>query len=232
MKKVIIFILLSLLSAVILFGVLPINYAGGTSNKWFALEFELVKLLLQLVVAGIIGKILVDTYNAGREKEKAANQFRKDLLHELVKAYYKAKRVRRILRGNTISEKGTKKINHKVYDEQMRDIIDSQLALEYWLLQLDSFPQNFKNNIDPLKDEADNLQLYLSELISEYEKLGGAGEFISVADLTKLEDFFDKNEFIPRFANSFHSSVKLIGKEILEFKKSTTQEIKKIKQPL
>lgn len=218
MKNVTIFISLSLLSAIILFGVLPTNYAGDASNKWFALEFELVKLLLQLVIAGIIGKILLDTYNAGREKERAENQFRKDLLHELVKAYYKAKRVRRILRGNIISDNGAEKIDHKVYEEQMRDIIDAQLALEYWIFQLDSFRQNFKNNIEPLKDEAEKLQKYLSELISEYEKLGGAGEFISVANLTKLEDFFDKHEFIPRFANSFHSTVELMGKEILEFK--------------
>ena len=225
MKNVTIFILLSLLLAVILFMLLPDNYPGDNSNKWFALEFELVKVLLQLVIAGIIGKILVDTYTAGREKEKAANQFRKDLFRELVQAYYKAKRVRRILRGNTIRDNGVEKINHKVYDEQMRDIIDAQLALEYCLLQLDSFPQNFKNNIDPLKDEADKLQGYLNKLISEYEKLGGAGEFISVADLNELEGFFDKQKFIPRFANSFHSSVDLIGKEILEFKKQN--EIKK-----
>ena len=74
MKNVTIFILLSLLLAVILFMLLPYNYPADNSNKWFALEFELVKVLLQLVIAGIIGKILVETYTASREKEKAANQ--------------------------------------------------------------------------------------------------------------------------------------------------------------
>ncbi len=227
MKNVIIFILLSILSAGILFGVLPTNYAGGVSNKWFALEFELVKLLLQLVVAGVIGKILVDTYNAGREKEKAANQFRKDLLQELVKAYYKAKRVRRILRGNTITEKGTKKINHKVYEEQMRDIIDAQLALEYHKFQLKSFPKSFKNTICPLIIEADKLEKYLGDLITEYEELGEAGEFIHVTNLTKLKDFFDKDEFKLGFAKHFHSSVKLIGLEILGFKQELNEILKK-----
>ena len=99
-------------------------------------------------------------------------------------------------------------------------IFDAQLALQYWRLHGSLFPQNFKNDISPLKNEANNLQEYLSGLISEYEKSGNAGELITLPDLNKLEDLFDKEGFIMGFSHSFHAGVKLIGKEILDYEKS------------
>ena len=187
------------------------------------LRFEFVKFLIQLLIIVILGGILIQEYNRSRERIKNLNEFRKTLLTNLIQAYFKVKKARRILAANTISANSNKEeIPCSVYEAQIIEIIDAQLEFENHYYQLNTFRYTFSSeSIKKLIPKAERMEKYLNELIKEYRELkvpfSSSSPAIDTSKLPKLKDFFiNSNNFGAKFSNYFHESFELIQSEILK----------------
>jgi hypothetical protein len=195
--------------------------------------FEIVKVLTQflfVVVIGVLISLFVQNYNRQRdqevkendrqrEKEILINDLRKTVLIDLITAYSDTKKARRILMGNRLSDQ---RIPYKIYDEQMRNIIETQLALELLTHQIKTFKAYFGENVDKLIiDKVTMMEKFLGDIIDDYkDALKGQSqipETIVLNSLQKLNSSMGKEklDFGNQFVEPYRVAVKEIRQQVL-----------------
>ena|SRR5215213_3674438 len=185
--------------------------------------FEFIKLLAQFLFVGVIGviiSVLVQNYYRERERNILINGFRKDILNDLIRTYSDIKKARRIIRASRLDND---KLVYKNYDEQLRAVIDAQLALEIIYSKVEMFPVYFgKNEKTAIRDNITKMEKYLSNLIKEYEKsllaLGNEPDVLPLASLPVLNGVLQRtkdNESIrQQFFDPYSAAVKEIRSQI------------------
>ncbi len=153
------FILLIVFILLIIVPIANILVFRNSPDDQSRLIFEYVKF----IIIGLLGGLLIQEYNRRRDKDKALNEFRKNILNNLTRAYFKIKRARRILDGNIT--KNTKEISYLAYETQIKDIIDAQLEFEYLHGQLATYLFNWDELTDELtkEDNEEKLKEFLTE---------------------------------------------------------------------
>jgi len=150
------------------------------------------------------------------------NDLRKAVLKDLIRAYSDTKKARRILLGNRLAG-GV--IPFKVYDQELRNVIDTQLALEILNHQITTSQKYFGAKAGKtIIADVEAMEKYLGEIIDEYkDSLKGYDETPETVELTKLPKLASsmgrENEsanFRGRFADCYRSAVAEIRKQILD----------------
>jgi len=196
--------------------------ASGRAVKE-SVEFEVVKVLVQFLLVGVLGvliSLLVQNYNRQRDKEVLVNELRKTVLTDLITAYSDTKRARRILMGNRLSGE---RLTYKIYDEQIRNIITTQLALELITHQLKTHEAYFGRNAKSIIDNVTRMEKYLGEVIDEYKDvLKGEAQVpttLAIASLPRLSSSMGRekeaNNFGKGFVKPYRSTVAEIRKQVL-----------------
>ena len=186
----------------------------------YALRLEFVKLLIQLLLIGVLGSILVQEFSRGRQRIMKKNEFRKTLFENMTRAYFKAKKVRRIWKAGYNKEEPDKfGISYSLIENQMKDLIDAQLELEFINRQVNVFSNVFKNRDVRiiLCDETKHLESYLNDIIDKYEKLSPSNGTINISVTKEFNEFIiDTEKFKKNFSVHLRNSLDELQKEILD----------------
>jgi len=187
------------------------------------LGFEIVKLLVQFFLVGILGvviSLLVQKYNRQRDKELLINDLRKTVLNSLIRAYSDTKKARRIFMANRLEED---KVFYKIYDEQLKFLIEIQLSLEILVHQIKIsqvyFGQNAENNVI---QKITTMEKYLAKIIDEYKdslkNSTAIPEYISLNDYPTISLWVGKeneeNNFLKDFVTFYREAVEEIRRQI------------------
>lgn len=202
------------------------------------LGLEIAKSFLQMIVVLVFGTILSllsAEFNRARaererrrdtEHRKAENrdEFRKELLDRLNRAYINTKRARRLLRARAFSPPyygtldPTASVLAEPYDEQMSAINDIQLDLELLAKDVESNPGAFSDSERVLKGVA-GMEKILNGLVTEYEQQRGyfTGSPVTreVSKLKMLADLVSPRDQ-SHFGNGFAAHFKEVSHSIRE----------------
>jgi hypothetical protein len=187
----------------------------------YKLKIEFVKILVQFFLVSIIGGIFIHEFNRVREKTKNKNEFRKLLLTNMARSYFKVKKVRRILEAIRLKENKSHQnvMPYPTFEMQMKDLIDVQLEFEFLHQQIQIFSTAFENEKrwDELSNDTKDIEQYLNNIIDEYQKSSPTNNLIDTSKMTQLKEFIDNTGiFREKFSELFYRSVDLFQKEILD----------------
>lgn len=179
---------------------------------------EIAKLTSQVTLVAVVGGIIVQEYNRGRQRTAAINEFRKTVLRNLIHSYVGVKKSRRLLRsrcrisGAPAGCEGQLQLSKLAYDEQMGSISETQLELEILVHELLTFSHAFSHQ-NEIRKFLRKMESYLGTLITEYESSQREitdVDFIALDPLTRLSDFIHGRKdgfFRKNFTKSFHSAL-------------------------
>ena len=214
LNGVMISIVVLLILGILIYIFFPTDY-----QDQYALRLEFVKLLIQLLLIGVLGSVLIQEFNRSRQKIMKKNEFRKALFDNMTRAYFKAKKVRRILKAGYIKEEPDKfGISYATIENQMKDLIDAQLELEFINRQVKVFSHVFKNrNVwVSLCNETKHLESYLNDIIERYEKLNPSIGTINISATKEFNEFIDKDKFKKNFSEHLSNCLEELQQEILD----------------
>lgn len=148
------------------------------------------------------------------------NDLRKMVLTDLITSYSDTKRARRILMGNRLSKE---RLTYNIYDEQIRNIIATQLAFELITHQITTHKAYFSKNAQAIINNVTSMEKYLGEIIDEYKDVLKGEEQIpttlAIASLPKLSASMGKeneaNNFRKEFVEPYRAAVAEIRKQVL-----------------
>lgn len=188
------------------------------------LGFEIVKLLVQFLLVGILGvliSLLVQNYNRHRDREVTINDLRKAVLARLIRAYSDTKQARRIIMAHRLND-GTR-LTYEVYDEQMKSISQTQLALEILNHEIQTLRVYFGDRSGRIIENIGKMEKFLGDIIDEYkdslQSVDSDPEHIPLASLPTLGSSMGKtneNNFRTRFVEPYREAVATIRNQILE----------------
>jgi hypothetical protein len=177
---------------------------------------DVFKLTYQFFLIGVIGgaiSLFYESVQRQRDVREAERGLQRKLLEEVIQAYNKVKRVRRLLRAKA-RDKPT------LYDEQMLVLLDTQLDFEAFELQAQSNPQLFPAN-SRVEADLDSIEKYLNKIVDEYTScpsLAG-GPSPALAQLPRLQEFIakrkDGTDFDTCLKKAFHRVVATLQKLII-----------------
>jgi hypothetical protein len=166
-----------------------------------------------------------------RETEKAQrqNEYRRDLLTRLTRAYNDTKKVRRLLRANLVTdrESNAKEIACTVYEEHLQELMDPQLEFEFLeeeLRFLKDQPEfvDVSTRIEAIEQRVRQMRPYLKEVIDEYEDENSAYKEaksqviangacrVRLDNLPMLKDFIYPGPVRYEFRVAFYSAIREI----------------------
>jgi hypothetical protein len=218
-KKTLILVF-STVGAAAIGGIILLIVSGkGTSG----IGLEIAKALTQFLLVGVLGvliSLLVQNFNRQRDKEVLVNELRKTVLTDLITAYSDTKKARRILMGNRLSDE---RLTYAIYDEQIKNIIATQLAFELITHQITTHKDYFGVNSEAIIRNVTAMEKYLGAIIDEYkDSLKGEARIpatLAIASLPKLSSSMGKeqeaNNFLKEFVEPYRSTVAEIRKQVL-----------------
>lgn len=215
---------ITIIAGICLIGVVIITNNDTASSTQIGME--VMKLLLQLmviVIGGGVVKWLIDDSIREREKRAAQREALQRILSELVKAYNKAKAVRRMLRGNArdIDKNKIEIIRREPYNSLMGQLNDAQLEFEYYKEYIESDPVLFppsNRRTKILYCYLSRIEKYLNKCVEEFEtanleQFKGKDQAL-LKNFNKLQEFIaEKKNDLPfnvEFKTSFHKVQKHI----------------------
>jgi hypothetical protein len=192
---------------------------------------------LQILVfpaAVAVGAFVFDQVARERERARdeanAENEYRKEFLVRMMRAYNDTKKVRRVLKAHRVpkSESNEEEIPCTEYEEQLEKLMDAQLEFEVYKPDKEKQPivllAAFENDGEAISNSLRKLEQYLSYVIDEYDggdyqhhkqKLGiDDSPRIPLKNLPKLKAFVDTDLFNREFSSVFRSMAEKIQEEI------------------
>ncbi len=160
-----------LLSFILAILVLIFSYLFFSESQKDDLKVEAVKFML----IGIVGGLTLQWYNGIRDRNIALNEFRKSFLINLTREYNKIKKSQRVLKRSIKNEENP----NPVYENEIIEIINAQLELEFLHRQLTTLLFSCKDIPTPGKDN--KLKKYL-------RKLGIDRDWVDNANIEKIDE--------------------------------------------
>lgn len=153
------------------------------------------------------------------------------LYKDLVDAYNSTKRLRRVLRATAIrfmeESQGVKikGVLRHPYDEQMEQLIDTQLHLEFYARYVES-NLHVLDDIQSITPYLKTASKYLSNIVSEYEEswsvFSGEPSICPISKLPGLEDFLlpykEARNYYEKFRKPYEKMLGELEKVSLEMK--------------
>lgn len=168
--------------------------------------------LLLIVLGGGVSLIYKEYLRERKIEEERRTRLR-DMHSDLLSAYNKTKKVRRLFRARAIFFKDspkTKYILAKEYDAQFQDLIDAQLIFETYAKRAKSKELWFKDG-EKLKEPLDRIEGYLNEIIKEYgiqrKNFEGDPPCKKLSDLDKFKEFIGPTKNAPNFVNDLKNAM-------------------------
>lgn len=162
--------LVSLVVAVML----ALAFISYGSEKWLTLGFKILELSIQMVLVTALGGVLVQAYIKWHSRESSLNEFRKATAEAVIHEYSAIKKVRRLIRASCVQGPAGSELDPwtaiplSSYDMHMASINDAQLALELLKRRLKLLGNAF-NSAHGLSQRAERMEMYLGNIIREYE---------------------------------------------------------------
>ena len=187
----------------------------------YDLESEFIGHLIELMLIVIAGGIIIERYNQRRDLEKKRNEIKKELYQNLVRSYFRVKKIRRNLEaGVSAKNKPVKRtMNYSEFKTQMQELIDVQLDYEFYVEHLELLSQNniFSNNevACHLKNYAGNIEGYLNKLCDAYQKSDPEENEVSISKKKELNDFIFETKVFKEKFKDHHRCVEILLREIL-----------------
>lgn len=167
-----------------------------------------------------------------RNRAKARNEDRKDVLARVTSAYNDTKKARRILKAHSVTdeETGERGISCTVYEDQLKMLMDPQLQFELYKKSpggaaVNAFLRAFRDP-DDIAERLEDLETYLHGVIQEYDggkyqerkqqRNGDHSCRVLLKDFESLDEFVTKSSFINGFSSKFRYATAQIQKEILD----------------
>lgn len=183
---------------------------------------KVFELTYQFLLIGVIGGALTIFYQSiqrQRDAREAERGLQRQLLMEVVEAYNGAKKVRRLVRANA---RVNDSIRAQPYDEQMKSLLEVQLAFESLKHQAEANAQLFPKN-SGVWSALDSIEKYLNKIVDEYERkfslFAGGQAKLPVAQFGELQEFIaDRRagaEFDKFLKSAFHDLVAALQKLII-----------------
>ena len=203
--------------------------ASGVAMMWLGaketnvdkLGLETAKFSVQLLlIAGGAG-ILVKEYERARSRRAAEDEFRRQLLRNVIRAYSDTKKLRRVLRARCTrlaDAAGGEGVLAATYDEYMERLNTTQIELEVLIRELKVFRGAIEAH-PALVRSLTGMEKYLGRLVDEYEReRRGVGESVcrALTDLPRLAAFVARRpagDFRPDFAAHFHAALSVLERE-------------------
>lgn len=175
--------------------------------------FELVKSLMQIITVLILGQfvaVTIDNFKFKREKAEIRSEFQKDILRRLIKSYTGIKKHRRLLRAKALEPPYSggefdpdTRVKFEAFDEQMQSINDIELEIENIRYEIKSSPGLFTNSEELGNGIEKNMEKYLRDLITIYERK--LGDFAGKPNLP-LDDMISGKEACPNLKDFLGST--------------------------
>jgi hypothetical protein len=199
---------------------------GQTDPKLQQLGYKTVELAIQVFLVVIAGGIVVQEYSRGQARRAALNESRKVMLRQLIQAYSRTKKARRLLRAKCVlmagdgSGRSERAVDYDAYNEQLGSINETQLDLEIVARELKVIQSGFASSAG-LRDYVKAMEKSLNELVDEYESTLGEcdpEQSIPLSRLPKLKAFIakGKDETFSPYSTAFHNALDLIQEEKLK----------------
>jgi hypothetical protein len=209
-------------------------------------HFELVKSIVQFLLLIILGGAVTTMYQARLQRREDAERHRAErvaiterdklvltvMRDNLVSAYNKVKRVRRLLRARLEYPEGSsgpRFVPKSEYDKQMEQVIDAELEFESILRRIEGNVPLFGKN-SRLDGCLDDIEKPLTNTVKEFRKelrnFSGNPPRMNLEKLPKLELFLGLNnrdedpEMSPEhgskhhFKDQFIAAIRYLQKEI------------------
>lgn len=204
--------------------VFPLN--GVTLWKWL----DIMVLPAAVVFLAFVLNEAVTQRESARDRQNAENEYRKNFLMSVMRAYNGAKKVRRVLKAHRSNDM----IPCTVYEAQMETLMDSQLELELYKREevtmqpnvlLPAFEDKKRKEIS---DRVSELETYLKNIIRDYDRgdkgryaevkkalaLKGPSSQILLKSLPKLWRFVETTPFKQNFAMPIHALANQVKEEV------------------
>jgi len=190
---------------------------------------EYVKALVQVITITILGNfiaLVVDKFRRERREYDTRQEFRKNSLTLLSRAYADTKLTRRLVRARGLQkpndqESKTDQVILECYDKYAPKLSEVQLTFESIRKEIETSPHIFSAT-DVLVAGIKKMDDYLNEISREYQeeypRLRQDGPLFDVDRLERFHDFvgpYDDSKFKAIFVNNFVISVGIIRNEIL-----------------
>ncbi len=181
---------------------------------------ELTYQFLLLVVVGGGVSFVVQWFTQERERRERNRTQQRDVHTNLITIYNQGKKVRRLLRARAIYVSGDRQmVRGSEYDTQLRNLIETELALELAIRGIAGNEQLFPTNRDTLAASLKKLRNYANAIISEYEEkyrtFSDAEPSRPLADFPKMLEFIGpaatSPEFQKGFKGPFHDALDELG---------------------
>ncbi|MGB0123833.1 MAG: hypothetical protein WA419_00105 [Silvibacterium sp.] len=142
-----------------------------------ALYLEAAKALLQLIVVIMLGALVtlvIKQSENNKKADKALHDFRVEFLNRLRSFDDAVKKSRYVLRSSGLTNQYVQHLvitppQIDVYDAQLSALQDAESGVGRLIQDITSFRDAFSENV-VLENKLRNMQLFLRELLEEYEK--------------------------------------------------------------
>jgi len=213
---------LCIIGLVFVVGLLLLTRGETAQAKGLGADF--LKAGVQGLVAAAAGGLLVQEYSRYRLRQSAANEFRRRVLHDLITAYGKTKKARRMLRANSSISPGApqdlelRQLSYNDYSAAIILLGDAQLELEVLIHQMNTFEDVFESR-NEIRKHVTKMHRYLDRVTDEYERSAASRAGQTSTALSKLPMLSSmlssarKNDFRERFTGSFQTALSLIQME-------------------
>lgn len=136
---------------------------------------EVFKFSLTVVLGGIAA-LFFRSWEAGRQRREAARQAIREFHRGLLGPYNKVKKVRRLLRPNSMRDGRGMVIGRAVFDTLMVDLEEAQLEFETSVHAIEANQALFGDQHSAIHGELKAIEEYLRDLLREYERLPTGAE--------------------------------------------------------
>jgi hypothetical protein len=209
-----------ILAGLVLIGEFCFDLASNLKLSVGSFRLELLKGVWQFFLVAVLGGA-VGLFFKLQEREGEQRAARKESLlrtrADLVKAYQKAKKIRRLLRSSAFEYTDEHKVvRRSEYNSLLGQLIEAQLEFEYYVELVEPDRQLFSPP-DALKARLKCVERYLHEIIGEFED---AWEKFAKNDQAPLDEFENLKEFVQcvkhgtpfdvKFKKPFHEALRLI----------------------
>lgn len=195
-------------------------------EKIIALGYKTIEFAIQVFLVVIAGGVVVQEYSRGQARRMALNESCKVMLRQLIQAYSRTKKARRLLRANCclsdglLQKNSDRAVEYVAYGEQLAIINETQLELEVIARELKVIQSGFATS-DAIRTQVKIMEKCLNELVDEFERTLGEcdpKQPIPLSRLPKLKDFIAKgaDESFSPYSGAFHNALDMIQEEKLK----------------
>lgn len=195
-------------------------YWGDRLKTWDSGFFDALWEFVILGIGGGFVAFVFGLYSREREERERDRVLQREVFNQLVSAYNKAKKVRRLMRARAVFQdsKGDAYVRAEEYDKLFDDLNDARLSFEAQIRQIKANPNLFLNSAN-LEKNLEMVEGYLERTTEEHQqelrRFSGDPRKRLLSDLKALQEFvgpYDQTKgFKSEFKYPFQNAMEALG---------------------